>query len=50
MTMLEKLQSSGRVVDVMSHLAEMLEQIPVKVKVVKLSPGKSRIEITGKTH
>lgn len=48
--MLEKLQSSGRKVGVISHLAEMLEQIPVKVNVVKLSPGKSRVEITGKTH
>ena len=46
LTMFEKLQSCGRKVGVISHLAEMLEQIPVKVKVV----GKSRIEITGKTY
>ena len=48
--MLDKLQSSGRKVGVISHLTEMLEQIPVKVNVVRLSPGKSKIEITGNTH
>ena len=48
--MLDKLQSSGRKVGVISHLTEMLEQIPVKVNVVRLSPGKSKVEITGKTH
>ena len=46
--MLEKLQSSGRKVGVISHLTEMLEQIPVKVNVVRLSPGRSKVEITGK--
>ena len=43
---LEKLQSRGRKIGVISHLTEMLEQIPVKVNVKKISPGKSRIEIT----
>lgn len=43
---LEKLQSRGRKIGIISHLTEMLEQIPVKVCVKKVSPGKSRIEIT----
>ena len=48
--MLDKLQSKGRKIGVISHLSEMLEQIPVKVNVVKLSPGKSKVEITGNTQ
>ena len=44
--MLEKLQSHGLKIGVISHLTEMLEQIPTKVNVVRLSPGRSRIEIT----
>ena len=44
--MLEKLQSRGLKIGVISHLTEMLEQIPAKVNVVKLSPGRSKIEIT----
>ena len=44
--MLEKLQSRGLKIGVISHLTEMLEQIPAKVNVVRLSPGRSRIEIT----
>lgn len=44
--MLEKLQSHGLKIGVISHLTEMLEQIPAKVNVVRLSPGRSRIEIT----
>ena len=43
---LEKLQSRGRKIGVISHLTEMLEQIPVKINVKKISPGKSKIEIT----
>ena len=43
--MLEKLHSHGRKIGVISHLNEMLEQIPVKVHVARLSPGRSRIEI-----
>ena len=42
---LEKLQSQGRNIGVISHLAEMLEKIPVKVKVYKIASGKSKIEI-----
>lgn len=46
MMALEKLQSCGRKIGIISHLSEMLEQIPVKVHVKKVSPGKSRIEIS----
>jgi hypothetical protein len=28
----------------------MLDQIPVKVNVVRLSPGRSKVEITGNKH
>ena len=44
--MLEKLHCSGRKIGVISHLTEMLEQIPVKVNVTRISPGKSKVEIT----
>ncbi len=43
---LERLQSQGRKIGVISHLSEMLEQIPVKINVIKKNSGKSRIEIT----
>ena len=45
---LERLQSQGRKIGVISHLSEMLEQIPVKINVRKVSPGKSKIEIEKK--
>jgi exonuclease SbcC len=45
LALLETLQSRGRKIGVISHLSEMLEQIPVKINVKKVSPGKSRIEI-----
>lgn len=44
--MLEKLHCSGRKIGVISHLTEMLEQIPVKVNVARISPGRSKVEIT----
>lgn len=47
-TALERLQNQGRKIGVISHLGEMLERIPVKVKVVRTGPGKSIIEITDK--
>lgn len=43
---LERLQSQGRKIGVISHLGEMLEQIPVKINVIKKNSGKSLIEIT----
>ena len=42
---LERLQNQGRQIGVISHLGEMLEQIPVKIVVKKQSSGRSRIEI-----
>lgn len=48
--MLDKLQSNGRKIGVISHLTGMLDQIPVKVNVVRLSPGRSKVEITGNKH
>lgn len=45
MRALEGLQHQGRKIGVISHLTEMLEQIPVKINVVKKGLGKSCIEI-----
>ena len=45
MSALERLQSQGRKIGVISHYGEMLEQIPVKIAVVKQNSGRSRIEI-----
>lgn len=42
---LEKLQSQGRKIGVISHLKEMLEMIPVKIVVEKRNSGMSRIKI-----
>ena len=40
---LEKLQSTGRKVGVISHLGEMLQRIPTRIRVLKTGNGKSRI-------
>lgn len=40
---LEKLQCTGRKIGVISHLGEMLQRIPTRIKVVKTGNGKSRI-------
>jgi exonuclease SbcC len=45
MSALERLQSQGRTIGVISHSSEMLEQIPVKIVVIKQNAGRSRIEI-----
>lgn len=45
MSALERLQSQGRKIGVISHYGEMLEQIPVKIAVIKQNSGRSRIEI-----
>lgn len=42
---LERLQSQGRTIGVISHYGEMLEQIPVKIAVIKKNAGRSKIEI-----
>lgn len=45
MDALERLQTQGRKIGVISHVAEMTERITTQVKVVKTSNGKSRIEV-----
>jgi len=46
---LMQLESQGRKVGVISHVAEMSDLIPVQVKVIKGRGGKSSIEIPGMT-
>ncbi len=45
MDALERLQTQGRKIGVISHVAEMTERIPVQIRVIKSSNGKSHIEI-----
>ena len=45
MEALERLQGQGRKVGVISHLQEILERIPAKIKVIKEQEGKSRISV-----
>lgn len=40
---LEKLQGTGRKIGVISHLSDMLQRIPTRIKVVKTGNGKSMI-------
>ena len=40
---LEKLQTTGRKIGVISHLGEMLQRIPTRIRVLKTGNGKSRI-------
>lgn len=47
MDALERLQTQGRKIGVISHVAEMTERITAQVRVVKTSNGKSKIEISG---
>ena len=47
MEALERLQSQGRKVGVISHVQEMMERIPVQVSVKKMTGGESRVEIMG---
>lgn len=47
MDALERLQSMGRRIGVISHLAEIIERIPTQIHVIKSKEGKSRIEIIG---
>ncbi len=42
---LEKLQGKGRKIGVISHLGDMLERIPTRIKVIKRGNGKSKIMI-----
>ncbi len=45
MDVLERLQTQGRKIGVISHVAEMTERIPCQIKVVKSSHGKSTVLI-----
>ncbi|MBR5475982.1 MAG: AAA family ATPase [Bacteroidaceae bacterium] len=47
MEALEKLQGQGRKIGVISHLSEMIERIPVQIRIIKCSSGKSKVEIKG---
>lgn len=45
MDALERLQTQGRKIGVISHVAEMTERITTQIKVIKGSNGRSKIEI-----
>ncbi|MEG2809103.1 MAG: SbcC/MukB-like Walker B domain-containing protein [Akkermansia sp.] len=45
MDALERLQTQGRKIGVISHVAEMTERITTQIKVIKSSNGRSKIEI-----
>ncbi|QIK54461.1 AAA family ATPase [Dysgonomonas sp. HDW5B] len=47
MDALENLQTQGRKIGVISHVAEMTERITTQVQVVKLANGRSRVEVVG---
>ena len=47
MDALERLQTQGRKIGVISHVAEMAERIATQIQVIKTVNGKSRIEIIG---
>lgn len=48
MDALERLQTQGRKIGVISHVAEMTERITTQVRVIKTSNGKSKIEVSGR--
>lgn len=45
MDALERLQTQGRKIGVISHVAEMTERIPTQIRVIKTTNGRSQIEI-----
>jgi exonuclease SbcC len=47
MDALERLQTQGRKIGVISHVAEMTERINAQIQVIKTVNGRSRIEIKG---
>lgn len=47
MAALSSLHSQGRKVGLITHVEEMKEQIPVRIELVKLGQGASRIEVRG---
>jgi exonuclease SbcC len=46
MDALEKLQTQGHKIGVISHVAEMTERIAAQIRVIKTANGRSKIEIT----
>ncbi len=44
---LERLQTQGRKIGVISHVSEMTEKIPTQIRIVKTSQGSSRVEVAG---
>jgi exonuclease SbcC len=47
MAALSSLHSQGRKVGLITHVEEMKEQIPVRIEVVKMGQGASRVEVRG---
>ena len=47
MDALERLQTQGRKIGVISHVAEMTERISTQIRVIKTVHGKSSVEISG---
>jgi exonuclease SbcC len=47
MVALSSLQSQGRKVGLITHVEEMKEQIPVRIEVIKMGQGTSRVEVRG---
>ena len=47
MDALEHLQTQGRKIGVISHVAEMTERISTRIKITKTSNGRSEIEVVG---
>ena len=47
MVALSSLHAQGRKVGLITHVEEMKEQIPVRIEVVKMGQGTSRVEVRG---
>ena len=48
MDALEQLQTQGRKIGVISHVAEMTEHITTQIRVIKVNNGKSKVEVSGR--
>lgn len=47
MDALDRLQTQGRKIGVISHVAEMTERIHTQIRVIKTTNGRSRVEVAG---
>lgn len=45
MDAIERLQTQGRKIGVISHVAEMTERISTQIRVIKTTNGRSRVEV-----